>query len=477
MERCMSKIVIVGGGWAGCAAAIAARKQGSEVVLAEKTDLLLGAGNAGGIMRNNGRFTATEENIALGAGELFEITDRYAVHKNVNFPGHDHASFYDVTRVEPAVRSLLLEMGVTLMMGSRAVDVDLVRAGSQTLPQAQALTDKTGNAADQPAGADWPPAGQERTLRAVKVLSGIPGGSQELNETWLEADCFVETTGSSGPMGNCMAYGNGCAMCVQRCPAFGPRVSLTQKAGLYDMMGLRESGRPGAFSGSCKIEMTSLSKKLQKSLKKDGYRVIPLSEKLINRDKLKEKVCQQYALDAFAENVVVLDTGEAKLMSPFFDLETLRQVEGFEDARFIDPLGGGRGNSVRYMSVGRCKDDMLACGTTNLYLGGEKSGFFIGHTEAITTGSLAGYNAARRGAGKEALRLPRTLAVGELLAYAQEMLQAEDGLYHRFTFAGGEFFQRMKELSLYTTEPKRIKKLVEAEGLLNIYNRGSSVVK
>jgi len=119
----MSKILIIGGGWAGCSAALTAVKQGVEVTLLEKTDLLLGAGNVGGIMRNNGRFTAAEENIALGATELFEITDRYTVHKNVNFPGHDHASFYDAAKVEPAVRRLLEEHGVEVKFCSRAVDV------------------------------------------------------------------------------------------------------------------------------------------------------------------------------------------------------------------------------------------------------------------------------------------------------------------------------------------------------------------
>ena len=59
----MSKIVIAGGGWAGCAAAVRAAKLGMETVLIEKTDLLLGLGNVGGIMRNNGRFTAAEENM------------------------------------------------------------------------------------------------------------------------------------------------------------------------------------------------------------------------------------------------------------------------------------------------------------------------------------------------------------------------------------------------------------------------------
>ena len=42
------KVVIVGGGWAGCAAAISARKQGAEVSLLERTDMLLGCGLVGG---------------------------------------------------------------------------------------------------------------------------------------------------------------------------------------------------------------------------------------------------------------------------------------------------------------------------------------------------------------------------------------------------------------------------------------------
>ncbi|MDF2929677.1 MAG: Glucose inhibited division protein [Anaerospora sp.] len=43
-------VVIVGGGWAGTAAALAARKTGCEVVLLERADMLLGTGLVGGIM-------------------------------------------------------------------------------------------------------------------------------------------------------------------------------------------------------------------------------------------------------------------------------------------------------------------------------------------------------------------------------------------------------------------------------------------
>lgn len=227
----------------------------------KRADLLLGLGNVGGIMRNNGRYTAAEENIALGAGELFEITDKLSLHKDVDFPGHDHASFYDVLMVEPEVRRLLKKLGIEIRLKTRITDVE---------------TDGD-------------------------VITGVVSGDGEK----IRADVFIETTGSTGPMGNCMRHGNGCSMCILRCPAFGPRVSITERAGLDDMAACRPDGIKGAFSGSCKIEKRSLSRKLQKKLDKDGFAVVPLPERLINREKLSRKVCQQYALDPFAENIIL----------------------------------------------------------------------------------------------------------------------------------------------------------------------------
>lgn len=422
----MGKVIIVGGGWSGVAAAISAKKQGCEVEIVEKTDLLLGLGNVGGIMRNNGRFTAAEENIALGASELFEITDSCATHKNINFPGHEHASFYDVNKVEPEVRRLVKTLGIEVNFRTRVVDV--VRKEDEVV--------------------------MLKTAEDKKI----------------EGDIFVEATGSSGPMGNCMKYGNGCSMCVLRCPAFGPRVSLTEKAGFDDLYALRSDGSRGAFSGSCKIDKETLSKKLRKKLEKEGFVIIPLPERLINREKLSKKVCQQYALDDFAENLIVIDTGCAKLMTSFFDLDELRQIPGFENAKYIDPYAGSKGNSIRYMSVGLRDEHMKVRGLKNMFLAGEKSGFFVGHTEAITTGSLAGYNGARLANGEDMLALPDTLSVGKILSYANEELKKEDCLKRRFTFAGGEFFEYMKQNGLYSVDAKEINKKVKDAGLLNVYN-------
>lgn len=421
----MYKVVVIGGGWSGCAAAITAKKAGADVTLIEKTDMLLGLGNVGGIMRNNGRFTAAEENIALGAGDLFGITDRCSRHINVDFPGHKHASLYDVTKVEPETRRLLKSYDIDIRFMTRAVDV--IKRGDDI----------------------------EKLMLA--------GGEE------LEGDVFIETTGSTGGPGNCLTYGNGCSMCILRCPSFGPRVSISAKAGGSDIMGMRKDGAFGAFSGSGKLEKQSLSEKIQQELNEKGVAIVPLPRAAVKKEKLDMKVCRQYALDEFAENIVLLDTGYAKIMTPFFDLEALRGIPGFENARYVDPYAGGKGNSIRYLSVAERDDSLKVKGVGNLFCGGEKAGLFVGHTEAISTGSLAGHNAARFVKGMKPLELPTGLAIGDLISFANKSLESEEGLMTRFTFAGAEYFERMKEKDLYSIDPDEIKRRVRRYGLENIY--------
>ena len=422
----MKTVVVIGGGWAGCAASIAAKKAGANVVLIERTDMLVGLGNVGGIMRNNGRYTAAEENIYLGASELFEITDKLSRHKNVNFPGHKHASLYDVAKIEPEVRRLILNMGINVMLQKRAIDV----------------------------------------IAENKRIIGI-----ELNdETIIYGDVFVDTTGSTGPMGNCLKYGNGCCMCVLRCPTFGPRISISQKAGIKDIMGKKEDGSYGAFSGSCKLNKDSLSEDIVRELNEKGVVILPVPREDVKMEKLNMKVCQQYALKEYAENVILLDTGHAKMMTPFYPLEKLRKIKGLENAKYEDPYSGGVGNSIRYLSVAPRDNTMKVEEVENLFCAGEKSGLFVGHTEAISTGSLAGNNSVRMLAGKELLELPDSIIIGDLISYANDMIKTENGLMKKYTFAGSVFFDRMIERGLYTIESEIIKERIKNSGLLDIYN-------
>ncbi|GFP76651.1 FAD-dependent oxidoreductase [Clostridium fungisolvens] len=419
------KIVVIGGGWAGCAAAITAKKAGAEVHIFEKTDLLLGLGNVGGIMRNNGRYTASEELIALGAGDLIHITDRVSRHRNIDFPGHKHASLYDVNKIEGEVLKYLKELDINVHTVARVTDISM----------------------------------------AGKKITGI----YLADGSYVEGDVFIETTGSTGPMGNCLRYGNGCSMCILRCPAFGPRISISERAGVSDIQGERNGDELGAFSGSCKLAKESLSKEIVEQLDETGVVILQVPEEDINYGKLEAKVCQQYALKEFAENIILLDTGHAKLMTSYYPLEKLRKIKGLEGAKYVDPYAGSKGNSIRYLSVAPRTDDMKVIGVDNLFCAGEKAGLFVGHTEAISTGSLAGHNAVRFALGMPALILPRSVAIGDLISYANEKSVTREGRKGRFTFAGSDYFKRMQAEGLYTIDKDEIARRIDKLNLTDVF--------
>lgn len=420
------RVIIIGGGWAGCAAAVAAKKAGAEVVIYEKTDLLLGLGNVGGIMRNNGRYTAAEELINLGAGDLIHITDASTRHKNVDFPEHKHAWLCDVSKIEPEVRRYLLSLGIEINIMTRVANIK-----------------------------------QEGNKLTGIVLH---------DNTVVEGDVFIEATGSTGGMDNCTKYGYGCSMCILRCPSFGARVSLSAKAGIKDLQGERADGSPGAFSGSCELSRESLSEELLKELDEKGSVVLKVPPEDVNLEKLNLKVCQQYALNDFAENLVLLDTGHIKLMTPFYPTHKLRKLKGLENARFMDPYSGSKGNSIRYLAAAPRTNDMKVVGLENLFCAGEKSGFFVGHTEAMCTGSLAGHNSVRYLLNMDLLTLPNETAIGDMIYYANYRLTTPDGKKVRHTFSGAEYFKRMKDLGLYSTDNEEIKNRIDKLGLTNIFD-------
>ncbi len=419
------RIVIVGGGWAGCAAAICARKSGIEVLMIERTDMLLGTGLVGGIMRNNGRYTATEEMIAMGGGNLFKICDKNSRHSNIDFPGHNHASLYDIAKVHGEVLRYLSNLDVKVIFNSRISNVKL------KADRIVYIEDDKGNRYD--------------------------------------GYTFIDATGTAGPIKNCTKYGNGCVMCIIRCPSFGGRISLTELAGVKEINGLKPDGSLGAMSGACKILKESLSKKIQRKLNSDGVAIIPIP-KVLRENHLDIKACQQYALSEYRDNIILLDTGHAKLMSPYYDLEKLRQIPGFENARYEDPYAGGKGNSMRFFSMAPRDNYMKVDEIDNLFCCGERAGLLVGHTEAIVTGVLAGYNSVKYSLGSELLYIPNKLAVGDAIKYVGEQMKTEEGLKRKYTFSGSVYFNRMKEKSLYTTDIRKIQTKVEECNMKNIFN-------
>ena len=185
-------------------------------------------------MRNNGRFTAAEEMLAMSGGEIFQLTDQNSLHRNISFPGHNHASLYNVARMEPIVKKFLLEKGVEIHLFTRIDDVAITKG------HIEAVTGKT---------------------REDKVR--------------YEGDVYIETTGTAGPPAKCTKYGNGCAMCILRCPSFGGRVSIAAKCGVTEMIG-KKGDHVGAMSGACKLFKESLSREVVETLNREGVAVIPI---------------------------------------------------------------------------------------------------------------------------------------------------------------------------------------------------------
>lgn len=420
-------VVVVGGGWAGCAAAVSARKAGARAILVERTDMLLGAGLAGGLMGNNGRQTAALELEAMGGGDLFQVARQCARHLDVRLPGHEHGWLYDCYQVEPAVWRYLERIGVEVETKSLVTAVD---------------------------------------RRGDRVVAAVTGDGRR-----FEADAFVDATGTAGPQANCSRHGNGCVMCIFRCQTFGPRVSVTARAGVAEKAAVRQDGRLGGMTGSAAVAKETVAPDVVAALERTGSLAIPVPPEFRDPERLKVKVCQQYAQEAFEESLWLIDNGTVKFIAPYFPLTLLRRLPGFERARYVDPYAGGQGNSIRFMALAPCDASLKVEGLANLFCAGEKAGIFVGHTEAIVTGTLAGYNAVRVARGLAPTTLPRTTAVGEALAFVREQMEREDGLALRYTFSGSVLFDHLRARGLYTTSVAEVKERVARAGVEGLFAR------
>jgi hypothetical protein len=420
-------VVVVGGGWGGCAAALSAARSlagRGRTVLVERTDMLLGLGLCGGIFRNNGRFVAAEEGLALGGGgELFGVMDDCARHRGIEFPGHRHASLYDVNTIEPAVRDCLEAAGVEVLTGVRVTAV----------------------------------------TRRGRSLVGVATGNGH-GDRMIHGGAFVDATGTAGPPGNCVLHGNGCAMCIFRCPSFGPRRGLAELAGVDELTGTRPGGELGSFSGSCDLRMETLSPALRELLTSAGVAVLPLPSELQHATKLTGKACQQYNLPAYGQGLVLLDTGVAKMMSPYLALDDLRSLPGLARARYAEPLAGGLGNAIRFIGMAPHGRDLRVSRLSNVFCAGEKSGPGVGHTEAVVTGMLAGHNAARTVRGLAAVTIPGSLASGDFISQLTRVMRRGD-VSLRLTFAGATYFERMRRQKAYTQDTSAIRERVLSAGL------------
>ena len=73
--------------------------------------------------------------------------------------------------------------------------------------------------------------------------------------------------------------------------------------------------------------------------------------------------------------------------------------------------------------------------------------------------------------GLPLLILPSSIAIGDIIAFANEKAATREGRKDRYTFAGASYFKRMQDLGLYTTDIEEIGKRVKKVNLDNIFEQ------
>lgn len=427
----MSKhVIVVGGGFSGVAAALQAAKEGAEVTLFERTDMLLGCGLRAGVMNQNARLTASLEAKAMGAGEVFQVLESLKIKDNIYIPGTENGYSYDVARSEAAIRALLISYGVRVKLETRITDI--VKEGEDRL---RAVVDERGNV--------------------------------------HEAEAFVDATGTFGTVEQCSTYGPGCVMCILRCPTFGDRVSLTTLANAPEVR--RESivdGKlyvGGRVASVCFYKET-LSEEIRKGLAERGEVVLPLPREFVNYRILKIKASTAFDRKELAEHMFLVDIGPvAKAFHlTYFPLERIRRIPGFEFASIEhaqNPVKFGEAGFVRFLSMAKRDNYMRVEGFDNLFCAGEKSGPLHGVCDVIVTGILAGHNAAMRALEGDLMALPRECLIGDFIAFIKEKM--EEPITKSYSLGGGEYFTRAKELGLYLKDELEVRDKIKGLGLLD----------
>ncbi|MFC1968327.1 FAD-dependent oxidoreductase, partial [Chloroflexota bacterium] len=401
----MPKVIIVGGGLAGCGAALAAAKSGARVTLLERTDMLIGVAVRSGETRGNGNFIAQHELRFLGGKELFEALETVKLHDGIKFPDvAKHTFIFHTALAEPLIKRIVKETGVEVLLESRAIDVK--RNGSR--------------------------------IMAVKLEDG----------RLVEGDAFVDCTGSRGGSSVCTKYGKGCVMCLVRCFAFGDRVGIVEKAGGKVFDRHRPDGTPGNLGGGVMVFKDTLSPELKARIEEEGLVKVPLPKNFIDYSRLQTLAGKRNK--DYVENIVLTDIGPAAKCSHLgpIELDKLRETPGFENAQVEDPRTS-KYNHVGFVSMAIRDNSMKVEECENLFCAGEKA-CHSSVDAAIITGYLAGHNAARSAFKKELLVLPTSLAIGDFIAYASERFKTEDGRNKNLVMSRGEYWERLQKIGLYT---------------------------
>jgi hypothetical protein len=460
----MTKVVVIGAGCAGIAAAVGARKAGAEVTLLERQDQLLGIGRIAGSMDVGGRYPLHLEIVEMGAGEVNEALDSVCLpnvenYRNSHYPHHSlpgsedmtkHSWVYNVLTSEPVLRKLLVDVGVEIRWRSRAVDVE-----------------KEGN----------------RVTR-VKLA----------DDEWIEGDAFIDTTGSAGGQNHCIKDVGGCVMCPwMQCSTFGNRVDISGKAGGATVSMHQKDGTPGIKYNGLYLYKGSLSKELQQQLDENHQIFVPFRG-VIDWDVDPEwswgtrgqdgNDGKGHPADPETSWRVAPDVGRFRLLdrgifaggagpSPI-PLEKLREIPGFENVVIAAPVGGQNLWSLGYDLV-FCENSLRVPPLDNLFTAGSKA-HMVDIQPGINSGYLAGFNAVRVAVGKQPVEFPQTTVTGDIIAFTQQFLRdsanTEYGGPTTFVSAhAGHYLRHLKDVGFFPDDPDKCKQRVAEAGLTDFFKQ------
>ena len=428
----MVRIVVVGGGLGGCAAAAAARKAGAQVTLLERMEVI--GGWLRFACRLDARYLPVREELRLMAGDdIFKVLES-CIYRTDVFPESGAPDVVKqvihTSKAEIALKKYLDSIGVDVRLQCRAKDIEAEGKG----------------------------------IKAVILDDG----------TSISGDVFIDATGGSGPQSNCQKYGNGCAMCFIRCPAFGGRVSMAARAGVKELKGLKKDGSVGATNAGFAILKESLAPDLREKIEREGWVSIPVPAEFIEESYQRTRSVAPSSGDkpGYAENIILVNMGiyVMRIGVGYTPLEELRRTPGLEEAVFAEPYAGTMGSPVRFMSVTPRDDALKVPGVDNMLVASEKLGI-SGIGEVIVTGVVAGHNAVREAAGMPPLILPRTTILGDYIAYIVEGWQAEARLKTRPHVRDGAYLRRAEEMGLYTEDKGLIASRIRDNNLMNAFGK------
>ncbi|MBI2303446.1 MAG: FAD-dependent oxidoreductase [Chloroflexi bacterium] len=415
----METVVIVGGGPGGCAAALIAAKAGVKVVLMERMDSLSGDSPWCGQLMGWG---PQHECRLMGGGDFYDVWRSLEMRRKSDYGVPDGNITWDVTKVEEATLAAMKAAGVEVMLRSRAVDVEM----------------------------------QGNRMTTVVLADGRR----------VKGDAFVDATGAGGSLEMCEQYGQGCAMCVLKCPIFGDRVTISDKAGVPDVV-----ERPPSYYSMNFFALESFSPKLRRTVAEnpEGYSYFPVPEEFYQTDftsrwpRPQRPVKARWTLSTI--EVVNVRFAKTHILLP---MEYIRRIPGFENAWLAMPLVASA-MAVKGASIPPHDKAMKVMGLDNVFVAGLRAGDYSSAVPAIFTGELAGHNAARRALGRDLLELPPSTIQGFFISKINRgRTPAEWGSENRppdtrFPDAGFDI-PRLVDYA-------RIKASVMDAGLIDVYQR------